>query len=42
MNRDDELRLKSDRKLSAGYILKRNFKYLKPEIWRLVLSMVFC
>ena len=41
MNHDDELRLKSDRKLGAGYILKRNFKYLKPEIWRLVLSMVF-
>ena len=41
MNHDEELRLKSDRKLSAAYILKRNFKYLKPEIWRLVLSMVF-
>ena len=41
MNHDDELRLKNDRKLSAGYILKRNLKYLKPEIWNLVISMVF-
>ena len=39
MNHDEELRLKSDRKLSAGYILKRNLKYLKPEIFNLSLSM---
>ena len=37
----DELRLKTDRKLSAGYILKRNVKYLKPEIGKLILSMFF-
>ena len=40
MHNDDELRLKTDRKLSAGYILKRNVKYLKPEIWNLIISMV--
>ena len=41
MNNNDELRLKTDRKLSMGYILKRNAKYLKPEIGNLILSMVF-
>ena len=41
MNNNDELRLKTDRKLSMGYILKRNVKYLKPEIGNLILSMVF-
>ena len=41
MNKDDELRLKTDRKLSVGYILKRNLKYLKPEISNLIISMVF-
>ena len=41
MHNDDELRLKTDRKLTAGYILKRNVKYLKPEILNLVISMVF-
>ena len=41
MNQNDELRLKTDRKLGAGYILKRNYKYLKPEIWKLVASMLF-
>ena len=41
MNPNDELRLKTDRKLSAGYILKSNYKYLKPEIWNIILSMVF-
>ena len=41
MNPNDELRLKTDRKLSAGYILKRNYKYLKPEIGNIILSMVF-
>ena len=40
-NNNDELRLKTDRKLSMGYILKRNLKYLKPEIGNLILSMVF-
>ena len=41
MNPNDELRLKTDRKLSAGYILKRNYKYLKPEIGKIILSMLF-
>ena len=40
MNHDGELRLKTDRKLSAGYILKRNIKYIKPEIVNLIFSMV--
>ena len=40
-NNNDELRLKTDRKLSMGYILKRNVKYLKPEIGNLLLSMIF-
>ena len=40
MNHDDELRLKTDRKLSAGYILKRNLKYLKPEIANLIFAML--
>lgn len=41
MNNNEELRLKTDRKLSMGYILKRNVKYLKPEIGNIILSMVF-
>ena len=41
MNHDGELRLKTDRKLSAGYILKRNIKYIKPEIVNLIFSMIF-
>ena len=41
MQNEEELRLKSDRKLSVGYILKRNLKYLKPEIGNLILSMFF-
>ena len=40
MSHDDELRLKTDRKLSAGYILKRNVKYLKPEIINLLFAML--
>ena len=40
MSHDDELRLKTDRKLSAGYILKRNVKYLKPEIVNLLFAML--
>ena len=40
MNHDGELRLKTDRKLSAGYILKRNIKYIKPEIVNLIFSMI--
>ena len=40
MSHDDELRLKTDRKLSAGYILKRNLKYLKPEIVNLIFAML--
>ena len=40
MNHDGELRLKTDRKLSAGYILKRNVKYLKPGIVNLIFSML--
>ena len=40
MGHDDELRLKTDRKLSAGYILKRNVKYLKPEIVNLLFAML--
>ena len=40
MSQDGELRLKTDRKLSAGYILKRNIKYIKPEIVNLIFSMV--
>ena len=41
MNPNDELRLKTDRKLSAGYILKSNYKYLKPELFNIIISMVF-
>lgn len=40
MSHDGELRLKTDRKLSAGYILKRNIKYIKPEIVNLIFSMI--
>ena len=40
MSQDGELRLKTDRKLSAGYILKRNIKYIKPEIINLIFSMI--
>ena len=37
---NDEMTLKTDRKLGMMTILKRNVKYIKPEIWRFVLSFI--
>ena len=40
MSRDDELRLKSDRKLDSWTILKRNIKYVKPELGKFIASLL--
>ena len=40
MNHDDELRLKTDRKLSAGYILKRNLKILYTRIRSVMVRII--
>jgi len=37
---NDEMSLKSDRKLGMLTILKRNIKYIKPEIWRFVIAFI--
>ena len=40
MSHDDELRLKSDRKLDSWTILKRNIKYVKPELGKFIASLL--
>ena len=40
MSHDDELKLKSDRKLDSWTILKRNIKYVKPELGKFIASLL--
>ena len=40
MSKEDELKLKTDRKLDSWTILKRNVKYVKPELGKFIASLL--
>ena len=40
MSSQDELKLKTDRKLDSWTILKRNIKYVKPELGKFIASLL--